>query len=573
MYILTYRHGNLNDAMRRLLLLLFFGLLAVTGGQAQVLNRGAKTLRSVSNTASSGGKLMRNIQRQSRRTEQAARGSAAANRVKLNPSGIRIVSVSNLDNDDQKRKNRGGSHVRHITSKFIHVKPLPKIKTLSEYEDERIAAKYDSIKVLVSKGIYVGWPYNLFKIADYAMRHDDEQFAIDCIEQVHVDRMTPKYLEIICRRYPALHVFMPEISRTVAVSAYCKMLDAKLKGIDCDSVRMQNGDTLLIVTDQFNPSLNPLVVLSCFYDPSKEVMRYKEAADSVIATYDQWSDAFKDTFARDFMATLFDNDEALAALDYFGKAPLNEFPCNQADFALDMATCAVAIQNDSLFTHYYGRAFKLDSVAAGNYWTQLYNGVEERYAANPSQTELADWLIENHNTPADYALYLSGLLIEQYWPDTEFSWEWETIADDTPERSTIRKAILHILNKGESVDEGCGNSNSAPYISYLKAEMLMANPLMVPVALSLLDNVASTSNPDLRCRAILGQAYIAGHGLDHPKEALKILKKNIKQLDDKSVTAEVREMWYDYMAALYTALGKTKDANKYLKLKETTKTE
>lgn len=569
MYILTYRHGNLNDAMRRLLLLLFFGLLAVTGGQAQVLNNGVKTLRSVSNTASSGGKIMRNIQHQSRRTEQAARGYAAANRVKLKPSGIRIVSVSNLDNDDQKRKNRGGSHVRHITSKFIHVKPLPKIKTLSEYEDERIAAKYDSIKVLVSKGIYVGWPYNLFKIADYAMRHDDEQFAIDCIEQVHVDRMTPKYLEIICRRYPALHVFMPEISRTVAVSAYCKMLDAKLKGIDCDSVRMQNGDTLLIVTDQFNPSLNPLVVLSCFYDPSKEVMRYKEAADSVIATYDQWSDAFKDTFARDFMATLFDNDEALAALDYFGKAPLNEFPCNQADFALDMATCAVAIQNDSLFTHYYGRAFKLDSVAAGNYWTQLYNGVEERYAANPSQTELADWLIENHNTPADYALYLSGLLIEQYWPDTEFSWEWEMIADDTPERSTIRKAILHILNKGESVDEGCGNSNSAPYISYLKAEMLMANPLMVPVALSLLDNVASTSNPDLRCRAILGQAYIAGHGLDHPKEALKILKKNIKQLDDTSVTAEVREMWYDYMAALYTNLGKTKDAEKYRKLKKT----
>lgn len=550
--------------MNRLLIILLLGVLAVTGSQAQVLRNGAKALRSVPNAASTSGKVVRQLQQQSWRAEQAAQ-AAAMGRLKVKPTGVPVV-IPNLDTDDKKRKNGDRVRIRPIPK----IKPLPKIKTFSEMEEERLDAEYNSIKVLVNNGVYVPARFSYFQLADYAMRHNDAPFAITCIERVKTDRLSPKYLEYIARRYKALNSYMPEISRAVVITAYCKMIDAKLKGTDCDSARMQHGDTLLMVTDQFNPALNPLVVLSCFYYPSEEVKRYKEAADSVIATYDQWSDAFKDTFARDFMITLLDNDEPLAALNYFGKAPLNEFPSNQADFALDMATCAIAIQNDSLFTHHYGRALKLDSVAAKNYWTRLYNGIEELYTADPSQTELADWLIENHNTPADYALDLSVLLLEQYWPDAEFSWEWETIADYTPERAAIRKAILHIINKGESVDEGRSNPNNAPYIIFLKAEMMMANPLMAPAALSMMDNVASNSNPDLRCRAIIGQAYIAGKGLDTPKEAMKILKKNIRRLDEKEVTDYTRGMWYEYMAALATRLGKTKDAEKYHKLKETT---
>lgn len=550
--------------MNRLLIILLLGVLAVTGSQAQVLRNGAKALRSVPNAASTSGKVVRQLQQQSWRAEQAAR-AAAMGRLKVKPTGVPVI-IPNLDTDDKKQKNGDRVRVRPIPK----IKPLPKIKTFSEMEEERLDAEYNSIKVLVNNGVYVPARFSYFQLADYAMRHNDAPFAITCIERVKTDRLSPKYLEYIARRYKALNSYMPEISRAVVITAYCKMIDAKLKGTDCDSARMQHGDTLLMVTDQFNPALNPLVVLSCFYYPSEEVKRYKEAADSVIATYDQWSDAFKDTFARDFMITLLDNDEPLAALNYFGKAPLNEFPSNQADFALDMATCAIAIQNDSLFTHHYGRALKLDSVAAKSYWTRLYNGIEELYTADPSQTELADWLIENHNTPADYALDLSVLLLEQYWPDAEFSWEWETIADYTPERAAIRKAILHIINKGESVDEGRSNPNNAPYIIFLKAEMMMANPLMAPAALSMMDNVASNSNPDLRCRAIIGQAYIAGKGLDTPKEAMKILKKNIRRLDEKEVTDYTRGMWYEYMAALATRLGKTKDAEKYHKLKETT---
>ena len=101
--------------------------------------------------------------------------------------------------------------------------------------------------------------------------------------------------------------------------------------------------------------------------------------------------------------------------------------------------------------------------------------------------------------------------------------------------------------------------------------MLLPDPTMLEEGKTLLDAQTESDNIELRCKAIIGLAYIASHGLDKPKEGLKILKKHIKLLDDPAVNSEIRELWYDYMAALSTRLGKTKDANKYLKLKETTK--
>lgn len=92
--------------MKRLLIILLWGVLAVVGCHAQGVGGGVKAARSARSAKSAGNNLVRNLQKQSRRAEQAARGSAAANRVKLKPSGTCIVvPVSNLDNDDQKQKN------------------------------------------------------------------------------------------------------------------------------------------------------------------------------------------------------------------------------------------------------------------------------------------------------------------------------------------------------------------------------------------------------------------------------------------------------------------------------------
>lgn len=542
-------------------------MLTAASGQAQMMRGAAGIVRSGVHAE----RIARKIGQQSRRAEQAAREAAAASRIRIKPSGIRIVPVPNPDNDDNRRKKGDRRAIAGpLTTRVRSMKPISGIKTFSDMLDESIAARYDSIKTLVRKGGYIWLPYNQFQLADYAMRHNDEQFAVDCLGHVQVDRVTPQFLELIGRCYPALGVFMPEISRAVAVSAYGKMLEAKLQSIDCYSARMQAGDTLLIVTDQYNPSLNPLVVLSCFYEPSLEVERYKEAADSVVATYNEWSAEFKDAFARDFIKTLMDKGEYASALDYFGSGALKQFPDTLADFALDLATCAMDSQNDSLFIYYLQQAIDLDSVKVKDYWTHLYDGNREKFIADPSQIELADWLIETAPTPAANALSLSADLWARYWHDGENSWEWWNL---TPEQETVRQSILYILNKATDVDAGGSEPDVAPYIAYLKAEMLMPDPTTTASAKSMLDNLVATDEPDLRCSVIIGLAYIAGHGVDNPKEALKILKKDMKLLDNQYVSPGVRDMWFDYMATLATVIGKTKDAEKYRKLKMQPKTE
>ncbi|MBS7374973.1 MAG: hypothetical protein KIG52_03405, partial [Muribaculaceae bacterium] len=137
---------------------------------------------------------MRQLEQQSRRAEQAARAAAAAARLNVKPKGVPIV-IPILDTDEQKRKNGNIVSIRPL-AKF---KPLPKIKTFSEMEDEFLAADYDSIKALVNSGVYIPIRYSYFQLADYAMRHDDEPFAIICLERIRVDRLTPKLLERVGR--------------------------------------------------------------------------------------------------------------------------------------------------------------------------------------------------------------------------------------------------------------------------------------------------------------------------------------------------------------------------------------
>lgn len=559
--------------MKRSFLFLLFGVLTLVSGQAQVMRGGVQAFRSASSrsvgsTMSASDKMIRNLQQQSRKAERAAREAAAAGRIKTKPSGFPAV-VPNLDTDDRDSKNslRYDHKIRPVIPRLTKLEPF-KIKTLNEMLDKLIAREYERAKPLVAQGRFDRDPESLFRYADYAKRHGDDAFAIECIEHISTRQLSPALLKRLSVCYPSLSEYMPEISRSVAIYAYSMMVDAKLRGEDCDSLRMQAGDTLLMVTGQYNPSLNPLVVLSCVYDPSKEVERYKEVADSVTVTYDQWSNGFKDTFARDFVLTLMGNGEYATVLDYFGREPLKQFPDSQACFALDMASSAMATQNEPLFNSYLQQAFALDSVATNDYWEKLYDGYWANFIDDPSQTELADWLLEISPMPANDALIMSRDLMERYWPETEYSWKWAELSDLTPDQNVARQATLHILDKGAAMDEGRSDPNIAPYSSYIKVAMLIYDPTMIADARALLDSLTVTDDPYLHCHVIVSEAYMAAHGLDKPKEALKILKKNIKLLDDPAVTADVRDMWYDYMAALCTSLGKTKDAEKYRKLKQ-----
>ena len=57
-------------------------------------------LRSVPNVTSTSGKVMQQIQQQSRRAEQAARASAAAGRLKVKPMCVPVV-IPDLVTDEK----------------------------------------------------------------------------------------------------------------------------------------------------------------------------------------------------------------------------------------------------------------------------------------------------------------------------------------------------------------------------------------------------------------------------------------------------------------------------------------
>lgn len=165
---------------------------------------------------------------------------------------------------------------------------------------------------------------------------------------------------------------------------------------------------------------------------------------------------------------------------------------------------------------------------------------------------------------------LSLDLLEQTSNPDEISWEWDDIADCTPKQATYRAGILHIVDKGLAVDDSLSSPDAVEWCRYIKAEMLLADPSTLDEGKTMLEAQTESDNIELRCKAIIGLAYIAAHGLDKPKDGLKSLKKNLKLLDDSAVNSDIRDIWYDYMATLATRLGKTKDADKYLKIKETT---
>lgn len=565
--------------MKRFLTIFLSTTLAVTGLQAQGLRSGAKALGKIPNTVSKSGKVVQG----SWRAGQSVGNAGVTGRLNIKPKGFPIV-IPNLDTDDRQRNksikagNIGSTNStdpsrnnHHSIKRFPKLQPLPKLKSMEEYRDERIAAKYDSLKAVVTCGFRLRYPYDLFELADYALRHDDEQFAILCLERVQTDEVSPERLYYVNRLYKSLDPYMPEISKAVAVTAYCKMIDAKLKGTDCDTARMQHGDTLLMITDKFDPSLRPLVTLSCFYNPNEEVKRYKEAADSVIVTYDKWDPAFKNIFARHFFDTLFDHEEFLSALEYFGREPLKEFPEHNADFALKMADCALVTQNDSLFTEHFEHALSLDSIAAEDYWSQLYMHHWDQYLSDPTQHELADWLILNSPEPANNALLLALDVLGREIDSWDIIWGWEEGMADISQHAADYEAVIHILDKGLSADDGRSRDDVISWCQALRADILIFNPETFDEGNSLYGILSKSDNADIRCNAIIGQAIVAAHGLDNPKEGLKILKKNIKQLDNPEVSSALRHQWYDYMAHLSTRLGKTKDAGKYTKLKEKAK--
>lgn len=469
------------------------------------------------------------------------------------------------------------------------VGPIPKIPSLKPVElrsplkamEEKTAELYPVAKELLAQGKYDKYPMNLFFWANYAKRRGDDAVAVEFLSHIDPTTLTPAILYRFSNAYPAIQEYGPELVRSLNMTAYTQMIEAKYAGADCDSARMQAGDTLMIVTDKYRPYLTPLAELSCFYDPSKEIDRYKVAADSLLANYSLLTPQFKDAFFADLLSTLYRAGEYKVALEYFEREPLKSYPDSFADFSIDLASCSWALNDSERFNSYVKQALAIDSVAAQNYWDDVYSSQLDYFIADPTHTEVADWLLDNTEYHAEAALNAVVSLMGHYFPDNkDDNWQWPDSTTYTPEQLTARDGMIYILDRVSSLDISNAEALTPVYLDYLKASLICTLENRTAEAVNILDSRRQkpAENPgaetdDVHCWITLTRAYIAGHGLDKPKDALKILKKNIRQLDSKEVDDETRALWYNYMALLSKHAGKSKDYEKYLKLKENLETE
>lgn len=453
---------------------------------------------------------------------------------------------------------------------------LCQLKDPIEMMDESMAKQYPDEKKLIDRGAFDKDPVMLFYWADFAKRKVSDEDALEIMNHIDPKTLTPAILYHFPKYFKAIQEYGPKLAYLLNARAYLQMAKAKYAGRDCDSARMQGGDTLLTVTGKYMPFLKPLTELSCFYDPAKEIERYKITADSLIANYGQLPPEFKAAFFTDFLATLHSAKEYHAALDYFEMEQLKSYPDSLADLSLRLAECAWGLGDNERFFRYLHKADEVDSASAQKYWEEVYNGQLETFIADPSQTSVADWLLENTDYPADDALSIALDVITRYFPaSTDNKWDWPDSTTYSPDQLAARDGIIYVLDHIANLDTSDANTYTLKHIDYLKASYIGTIDDRTEEALEITDRLcreleaaSSEETDEFHCCLVFTQAYMTGHGLDKPKEALKILKKNTKLLKAPGISDDTRYDWYDYMAALSSRLGKTKDAEKYLKLRE-----
>lgn len=566
-------------SMRKVIFILLCVFMSGISGIART-SRVVTTVARAPKTSVSTSKVATSVQKAASKAtgaEKAARQATAVSggAIRLLPAlghTIQNLSAANQTLDSILRESKR----RRLVGPIIPSQKLPKFKSSLESINKRMAETYPAAKELIAQGLFDKYPMMLFVWANYAKLQGDDDVAVEFMGHIDPMALTPAILYKFSNAFPAIQEYGPELVRSLNMIAYTQMAKAKYAGTDCDSARMQAGDTLMIVTDKYRPYLTPLAELSCFYDPSKEIGRYKVAADSLLTNYSRLTQQFKDVFFSDFLSTLYNADEYKTAIEYFERAPLKSYPDSLADFTLRLASCAIGLNDSERFDRYVKQALTIDSVAAQDYWEGIYSSQLDYFIANPTQTEVADWLLENTDYPADAALDAAIAVMSHYFPDDqEDNWEWPDSTTYTTAQLTARDGIIYILDRICTLDISNADLATLANIDYLKASLICTLDHRTAEAVDILDRSSRelTKNPatetdNTRCLITIMQAYIAGHGLDKPKKAMKILQKNITQLDLQGVSNDTRSSWYHYMALLSKRSGKTNDYEKYIRLKE-----
>lgn len=473
--------------------------------------------------------------------------------------------------------NTGFSHSKYINSlhnqcKRFKAKVQRKNPSLNSTITGIVLPDYTSwmdeyIMKRVMSGMIDSLPEQLIKQADIAMKDGDSVLVERCLERA-LQNLSPAQLTAIPSTYPSLEEYMPALIQTMVTRDYINMLDGKQQEESADTSAIKEGELMLLLSDKYLPALRPLTAIS--YVPAyRDAAHYRCAADSLMSNDMGWTPCFEQRFYGDMLATLYDAGEYEEALRCFGNEPAKLYADSIVDFQLKLCSCAVFSHDNDRYNYYFKKASENDTATTQAYFDMLYQHCMNRFLENPTQKELGDWLIDNTITPLSSAYLISRSLLKRYLHTGE-SWSWDERFPINQTQQEIRNASLGLLDKANAVDNGratAGDSISAEYLRFIMTASDVQPHNAVIEYLESLDRRMAANPSDninnLRCQVAIAMAFYSGHGIDSPKKGLKILKKNIQLLEAPGVSHYTKSAYYGYMEALFTALGKKKEAAEY----------
>lgn len=346
---------------------------------------------------------------------------------------------------------------------------------------------------------------------------------------------------------------------------------------ETDSIRMPNDSLTYYMCDTFAPEIKPLAQLTFSPTFDTDIDLYKAVVDSIIAKKVYLLDDTENCLFSKLATNLYNNGEYDLLLTYFANEPLEKYAMQNADILLSLSEAAFFQGRDAEWQKYSQR---LETAFPNHYellCSDIYDTFFEYITIHPEDIESIRGIIDLYDDHLGIAYKFISDLTDSVLNINEIKddWSWSTLDDLTPNTRPYVKTIVAISDyvKQKYPDD----SLVSDYITMIGAQFGVMidshisqseSDIIIITEKWPADGIYEDNKANFCLLIGSSRAYIAGHGVDKPKDALKWLKKYEELAADPNLDSEIRSDYYSYMAECYGKLGKKKEQAKYARLAE-----
>lgn len=440
--------------------------------------------------------------------------------------------------------------------------------------DAQLRRSYPIMKDAIERGLFDRMPARLLYWGGYARSQGDTVFAENAYKKAKSNYLTVDDVETCIRTNKGYADKRNDLLTYIVERNFVACLTDDLV-FDSDSATMHHRDVMIKLAEEYEPGLVPLIKITYSTDSVNDFSLYHEAVDSLCSGSLKVRQDVEEPILCNFLYFGLQNDQYKLLIDYSGREPLKSFVDSDANACVILSFSCLYEQDEEKGNAYLQRAYDLDNEIALDFVNRMFEENYKYLVDNPGDEEIVDYILEATDCPVQVAYCLFEDITDKYFPfnEEEYYFLWHYIHDYNFAEQKILKDVLSIARKALKIETDqtediyrmaliecvamtiCYDNgeveNAKKYIDYIDNELF---------------GKSGSGYDDMRAAVIIDKAYIAGHGLDRPKEAYKILKKNLKEFDRWDLSPLTRQQRYRYLQQVCEAMGKHKKADEYKKI-------